>query len=570
MKFIRTFALVAGATLFLAACSKDSDETVATVKENTNPLLGYVPTDTAYLAANLEPVPEEITDAYIARFQPALDILSKEVEKFQADYGSGGYEGNAMATLASAVLDELGGSISVENLENIGITTQSHHAIYAMGIFPVVRLELDDATKLREAIARIEAKMGFELPEKDFNGTPYWRVAENGMPVGAYIAILDGHLAVSVFPTTAEDQLLASFMGQDTPAQSMASTNQLAIMNSQKGYTGYGSGFLDLQKLSNEMMNPDSATHGYLGPDVDFPTSELDEVCIAETRALVAKTPRMTGGITRFSANEIGMRYELEIESALAGNLAALVSNTPVAMDSDHLLSGSLAIQVGKLRTFFLEKANEIVAAPFKCSMLQDLNQGAADMVTQLNVPMPPMVNNLMGARVRIDEFQAGTEPLQGSGLFALHVDKPEMFVGMATMMVPGFDTLDLANQKDPVEIPSEILQMEGVSVSALMGDNAIGASLGEQTAKDLKQFMAAKPQDNGTFFSVSYDLARQLELQQAMAQNWDYDYDDEHTQVHELAEAIKSSYQSMLGRSRVSMSFTGEGLVIESDMTFK
>jgi hypothetical protein len=570
MKFIRTFALVAGATLLLAACNRDSEETVATVKENTNPLLDFVPMDTAYLAANLEPVPKEITDAYMARFQPALDVISKEVEQFQVDYGSGSYEGNKMAMLASAVLDELGGSISVENLEKLGITPQSHHAIYAMGIFPVVRLSLSDTAKLREAIARIEAKMGFELPENDFNGMPYWRVAENGMPVGVYIAILDGHLAVSVFPTAAEDQLLASFIGEDSPAQSMASTNQLAIMNSKKGYTGYGSGFVDLQKLSNEMMNPDSATHGYLGPDADFPTRELDDVCIAEAKALVAKAPRMTGGVTRFSANEIGIRYELEIEPALAGNLAALVSDTPVAMESDHLLSGSLAIQVGKVRTFVLEKANNIVAAPFQCSSLQDLNQHAADMVTQLNVPMPPMVNNLMGARVRIDEFQTGTEPLQGSGLFALHVDKPEMFVGMATMMVPGFDTLDLANQKEPVEIPSEILQMEGVSVSALMGDNAIGASLGDQTAKDLKQFMAAKPQDNGTFFSVSYDLARQLELQQAMAQNWDHDYDDTHAQVHELAEAIKTSYQSMLGRSRVTMSFTGKGLVIESEMTFK
>jgi hypothetical protein len=152
----------------------------------------------------------------------------------------------------------------------------------------------------------------------------------------------------------------------------------------------------------------------------------------------------------------------------------------------------------------------------------------------------------------------------------ALHVDKPEMFVGMASMMVPGFETLDLANQKEPVEIPSEILHMEGISVSALMSDNAIGASLGEQTARDLKQFMAAKPQDGGTIFSVSYDMARQLEIQQAMAQNWDTDYDDEHSGAHELADAIKSSYESMLGRSRVDVSFTGEGLVVESRMTFK
>ena len=570
MKFTRTLALIASATLVLAACSKDSDETTVAVKENTNALLTYVPTDTIYVAANLEPVPEDIIDAYMARFQPVLDILSEEVDKFRADYGSGGYEGNVMATLASAVLDELGGNISVESLENLGITAQSHRVIYAMGIFPVIRIELDDAVKLQEAIARIEAKMGFEIPEKDFNGKPYWHVAEAGIPVGAYIAILDGHLAMSVFPTNAEDQLLASFMGQDTPSQNLASTNALAIMNSQKGYSGYGSGYLDLQRLSDEMMDPDSATHNYLGPEIDFDTTDFDEVCIAEARAMVAKAPRMTGGVTRLTADEIGVRYELEIERTLAGTLAALVSDTPVAVDGDHLLSGSVAVQVGKLRSFILEKANEIVASPFQCAMLQELNQGAVDLAEQLNVPMPPMVNNLMGARVRVDDYEPGQDPLQGNGLLALHVDKPEMFVGMASMMVPGFEELDLANQKEPVEIPSEMLNMEGVSVSALMSENAIGAALGGQTAKDLKQFMAAKPQDGGTFFSVSYDMARQLEIQQAMAQNWDIDYDVEHSEVHELADAIKSSYESILGRSRVDVSFTGEGLVIESRMTFK
>jgi len=110
--------------------------------------------------------------------------------------------------------------------------------------------------------------------------------------------------------------------------------------------------------------------------------------------------------------------------------------------------------------------------------MLQEFNKNATELMTQLNIPMPPMVNNLMGARILVEDFDPTTEPPQGDGLLALYVDKPEMFVGMASMMVPGFDNLDLANQKDPVEIPAELLHMEGIEVSALMSDNAIGASV--------------------------------------------------------------------------------------------
>ena len=569
MKFTRTLTLVAVTALLFTACNRESAE-VAAIKENTNPLLAYVPADTAYVFANLEPAPKELTDAYVARFQPVLDVISKKVAQFQTDYESGNYQDNQMAKLATAVLDELGGSLSSENLEKLGITMQAHQAVYAMGVFPVIRLGLSDAQALRDAIGRIEAKMGFELPVKELNGASYWRVTEDGMPAGVYIAILDQQLAISIFPVNAEASLLASFLGQEMPTQSMASTNALAIMNSQKEYTGYGSGILDLQKLADEILNPDSTTHTYLGPDMGFDPSLFDAVCVAEAKSIIAKTPRMTAGTTKLSANEIGMRYELEMENSLASGLAALVSDTPVAEDGDHLLSASLALQVGKLRNFVLEKVNAIVASPYQCEELQELNQNAAELLTQLNIPMPPMVNNLMGVRLKVENFTPGGQVPQGDGLIAIHVVKPEMFVGMASMMVPGFENLDLANQSEPVRIPAEMLHMEDLDVYALMSDDAIGAAVGEQHASELVSFMAANPQDDGTFFSVSYDMAKQIEIQMAMEEMYAANPDDDQSPADELSEAVMESYTTMLGRYNVNMRFTGDGLVIDSTMNFK
>lgn len=566
MKFTRTLALIATAALLLTACNRES----ATVKENTNPLLAYVPADTAYVFANLEPTPKELTDAYVARFQPVLEVISKKVAQFQTDYESGTYQDNQMAKLATAVLDELGGNLSSENLEKLGISMQAHQAIYAMGVFPVIRLGLSDAQALRNAIGRIEAKMGFELPVKELNGASYWRITEDGMPAGVYIAILDQQLAISMFPVNAEDSLLASFLGQEMPTESMASTNALAIMNSQKGYTGYGSGILNLQKLADEMLNPDSTTHTYLGPDMGFDPSSFDAVCVAEAKSIIAKAPRMTAGTTKLTANEIGMRYELEIESSLASGLAALVSDAPAAEDGDHLLSASLALQVGKLRSFVLEKVNAIVATPYQCEELQELNQNAAELVSQLNIPMPPMVNNLMGIRIKVENFNPTGEIPQGDGVIALHVDKPEMFVGMASMMVPGFEDLDLANQSKPVKIPAEMLHIEDLDVFAMMSGDAIGVAVGEQHTDDLVKFMAAKPQDDGTFFSVSYDMARQLEIQMAMEDTFAANPEDDQSFDDELSKAVMESYTTMFGRYNVNMSFTNDGLVIDSTMTFK
>ena len=207
-----------------------------------------------------------------------LDVISEHIIKFRTDYASGDYQDNLQAKLATAILDELGGNLNADGLEKLGISMQSHHAFYAMGVFPVIRFELTDAQALRNAIGRLEAKMGFEMPVKELNGTSYWRIAENGSPVGAYLAILDNQLAISVFPVSAEDSMLATFLGQEMPEVSIASTNALAIMNSEKGYTAYGSGLIDLQQLANEFLNPDSATLSFLGPDIDYDPANLDAV----------------------------------------------------------------------------------------------------------------------------------------------------------------------------------------------------------------------------------------------------------------------------------------------------
>ena len=570
MKFTRTLALIVIAALFFTACSKESDETVAAVKENTNPLLAYAPADTAYVFADLEPAPEEITSAYVERFQPVLDLMSEQVDEFQQNYHAGNLEGNELARLAMAFLDELGGNLSTENLEKLGISLQAHHAIYATGVFPVARLGLNDAQALRDAITRIEATMGYELPEMDLNGTAYWRVSEDEMPVAVYFAILDQQLAVSVFPVSAEDSLLAAFLGQEMPSESLASSNALGIMNSKKGYTNYGSGFLDAQKISDEILNPDSGSRRFLGPQVNTQLDSLDPVCVAEIKSIIAKAPRMTAGATRLTANEVAMRYDLEIESSLATGLASLVSDTPSANTGDYLLSASLAVKVGKLRTFILEKATALVTTPYQCTNMQQLNLQAEQLMTQLNIPMPPMINNLMGIRVRADDFDPTGDITQTDGLLALHVDKPEMFVGMATMMVPGFENLDLANQTEPVRIPPEVLHMEGIDVFALMSDSAIGASVGEKNVNDLEGFLNAKPQDNGTFLSISHDMSKQLEIQAAMAEQFQIDTDDNPTAVHDYSEAMKAAYKDILGHSRVEMRLTADGLHVDSSMTFK
>ena len=113
-------------------------------------------------------------------------------------------------------------------------------------------------------------------------------------------------------------------------------------------------------------------------------------------------------------------------------------------------------------------------------------------------------------------------------------------------------------------------VKVDGMEVFALMGDDVIGVAVGEQQVAELNDFLAAKSNEDGTFLSVSYDMARQMELQAAMSGKLDYDSSNHHAEMNELVDALRTSYTEMLGRSRLDMRFSGDGLVIDSRMTFK
>lgn len=584
MKLNRNLLLLAGLALFLTACDKSKDEAVSlTSKAHSNPLLAYVPADTPYVAADLEAIPKDISDAWLQRFQPVLDTTNEQLAKFRNDYANGVYEADVTAKLANAIADELNGEVSEESFAKLGLSLQAHHVIYGMGMFPVMRLELTDADALRAAVERIETKMGVAMPQNEFNGKVYWKFTdENAKGAGIYIVILENQLALSVFPTTAEAELLPAFLGETMPADSIASSNSLGNMNRDKGYSNFGSGYADLQKITDQILDSNSFTRTHLGANLEFDTSRYDEVCITEFKSIVARAPRITAGMTTLKKDEMAVRYDLELQSTLASGLAALVSNTPVAEEGDHLLSASLAIRVGKLRTFMLEKANSLMAAPYQCEYLQHLNNGAQKLATQLNIPMPPMINNLMGFRVKVDDFDPSMNFMDASGLLALYVDKPEMFVGMASMMLPGFEELDLANQKQPVKIPPSLTRVDGVEVYALMSKDAIGAAIGQQDPADLPAFLNAKAQTTGTLFSMSVDMAKQMQIEDALTDQWDQygfdmddfedmdDMDEKDSQAIIFSDAVRASYAAILGRSRLDVNLNEAGISIESRMTFK
>lgn len=576
MKYIRLIPIAFFTLLALVACGDDDSADGLSATGTGNELLAFVPADTPYVLANLETVPDEVIDTFLQRLQPVADTLQSELADTLREMESNPDELDDPPTrLAHALLKELDGKLSRAGLESLGFDLGSKRVVYGVGAFPVIRIGLSDAQTLRNSITRVLSNAQITAPELEFQGVPFWRLSDDASVVsaGIYMSVFDDHLAIGVLPTLQEAELLPAFLGLELPSGSDALV-RLAKLNKSHSYTGYGTGILDVRKLVDQFMSPDTITGRALANSGAFDPADLAPECAAEVHQIISNTPLMTVGIKELDSSVIATQYRVETPQNLASQLMGLVSKIPAAdAATDRILELAFGMRFGPVRDFLRQKATAIVENPYVCEQLLDLNDSAARALLQLDQPMPPFLNNFRGVRVSLSEItmDPGSMPESASGFMAVHVEQPQMFVGMAQMFLPDLSTLTIAPGAPPVRIPENLIPVPGLVAFAAMSDEAIGLSLGAGEESGLPAFLEQKAGPEGTFLSASYDMAAYQEYSRKMedlsmagheAGNEYYPRD--------LANAVNEAVRQMADRSSTSMTFNAGGLVIDNRMTFK
>lgn len=576
--------------LTVAACGKGPEQVA---QASSNSLLDYVPNDTPYLAGNLQPFPEDVIEANFARVQPGLDALQEVLKDSSVKLSGSAAEENPEIALMGAILGELNGKLNRQGIESLGFTMSANHVVYGMGAFPVMRLSLGDAQALRDTIARIETNASTTFPQSEFEGQGYWKLSGGGSdaeapPAPVYFAIIGegdaAHLAIGAIPQNLEATLLPQFLGKTLPDNSVAAES-LAEINSAYGYSPYASGFLDFQKMLDQFTDPNSPVGAMMAANGRSAEDVLGATCQAEISELISRTPRLVAGVTDLTAATTGAEYRLEMADDLASDLASLVSNVPpVPAQTSQLLEFSLGIRVGAARDFLITKATEYSQKQYQCDKLASIPQSASELLESLNYPLPPLINNFLGFRASISDLpEDQSQVADVKGTFALHVDKPEMFVGMAQMFLPQIAGLEIEKGAPPQEIPQELMPMPGMVASTAMSDHALGFAVGAGEEQRLVAYLEEDTPNDGSFFSVNYDMAAYMqklnELQdnfetmmgaEGMGADGEQAYiDAQNDPIVKLSEAWRKSFMDMAGRSELSLHFDSQGFAVRSRMQF-
>lgn len=517
MRTRRLLALACAGTL-LAACGKSGD--------NTAPL-AFVPADSPFVYANLEPTPAAVTAQWSTRMQqywPAIFGMYEGMLE-RAKTPSDPAQAHALA-LARALVDTLKTHDTWDKLRELGLKPDMRIAIYGVGVVPVLRMELGDAAKFRATVAAIESKSGQSLPTAKVGAQDYWHVGNDKIEV---IAAIEGsQLVITLAPARAGDALKRTLLGLDRPAQNLADAGTLQALAKQYGYSPYGEGFVDFVRLAERLTSPAQGSDREFAEALGLPTGGSDAACKSDYVEIAHKFPRFVIGAEELSPQRVRIGALQEIQAPLAQQLATALGAAPGTGAPDTgIVDVALSLPVLKLKDFWIAQADAVAAKPFACASLKELNATFAKLKSKIDITVPPPASDLTGVRFTLDSFDLGAAPgaiPNVAGKLLLASTNPAAALAMAQLALPGLKDLHLAADGKPVALPAGLVPTPNAPpLFAAMSSTAIAIAAGSAEEAGLNAYLSAPAANDAVFLRMVFSgkfyglLAQAFERMQTM-----------------------------------------------------
>ncbi|MDR3389181.1 MAG: hypothetical protein P4L92_19230 [Rudaea sp.] len=497
---IHHFALLALSTSMLVACGKSQNSADAP--------LAFVPADTPYVYANLEPMPAAVTEQWSRRMQDYWPAVFGMYDRMLQQLGDGGDAQNQrIVKIARALIDEIKQHDSWDKLRQIGLKPDARVAFYGVGIVPVLRLELGDATAFKAEIASIEAKVGEKIPVARTGDQEYWQLGN--AKIAAVIAIEGTHLVVTAVPPGAGDTLKQTLLGITRPAQTLAAAGTLQALAKQYGYSPYGEGYVDFVHLTERLGNGPTGSDAEFAKALDLPVTPVEANCRAEFLDIAHRFPRFVAGAEEITPQRLRVGAQLEIETGLAQQIATALGAAPgTGQPGDGVVDISIALPVLRLKDFWIRQADAVAAKPFACAGLAKLNDSYRDSRQKIDVTVPPPFSDLTGMRFTLDKLEfdgsLGTPP-NFAGKFLMATTNPMAALAMAQLTVPGLANLKIAADGKPVPLPAGLAPAGTPPLFAAMSDKALAIAAGAGEDAGLGAYLSAPPASEPVFMRMYF-----------------------------------------------------------------
>lgn len=517
--------LTAAGGLALGACNKDekpadgkgATPAAAAPKALTVPdVLKNVPGDTPYLFANFEPMPKPVLDKIFAKMAPLFGDMTASLD---AQLAAAPAEDTG-AKVARALLEELKGHMSAQGIEQLGLSTTPHMALYGIGLLPAVRLELKDAKAFKELVSRVETKVGQKVPTAKAGEQEYWLIESGDGFVAA--AVVGNELVFGLGPAKAKDLYLPLLLGTAKPASTLADGGALLKIVEDYKFSPTGTGYVDIKGISRTIMGDATGLNADIYKLLADAAPALSPDCKAEIGGLVDLAPRVVFGYEELNETVMVADFVIETKPEIGKDLAGLRAAVPGLTKSpagNPLLVFGLGLDIEKAIGWAKAKAAAVQATPYKCEMLAPISQGAGNLVAGLNGPLPPFVNLIKGVALTVQEANLENANLamgpagalqDAKAYLTISATNPSELLGAVKLMLPPpIAALTINPDGKAVALPAEGLPPFIKSPMVTMTSNAIALSVGEGTQATVDGVLKAAPAGEPPLFVIGYNVGK-------------------------------------------------------------
>jgi hypothetical protein len=265
---------------------------------------------------------------------------------------------------------------------------------------------------------------------------------------------------------------------------------------------------LDFQALADYFIYPakhNSAMVNFLQIDENM----LSAVCKTEISSMIAKAPRMVAGSKALTNDTINGSFVWEMNQSIAQDMATMAGRIPHG-NKDAAFAFGMSFDLKNAHDVAVKYVDQLVASPYQCELFAELNQQASDLQAKLSQPIPPFVGNFKGFNFSLDDLKLNLanadlanpnaneiiESLK-TQLF-LSVDETEALLGMAQMMVPQLQGIDVKTDGSLITLADKVPMISGKDIPldisnlyAAISSDTIGISMGHEGGGDLSNKVA-------------------------------------------------------------------------------
>lgn len=556
-------ALVVGGGLYFMRRGAAPGETGAErAVTDANAPLAFVPANTPYVFANIEPFPASVTARWMQQFDAAARVWQAQIAQGIKKIEATRPEADELKWLR-AVNAELEGKTMTQVFDALGYDLQGRFALYGVGLVPVMRISLADPDKFKAFIARLETQVGSPFPRGTVAGQEYFNLVAPEGKLRGILALQERQLVLTLAPT-GNDEALSELLGVQRPAKSLGEAGTLTALNQQFGYLANGSGYFDTRALLAQFSAPATPLETAFLTALEIQKPAIDPTCASEYAAMASAVPRLSFGYTRLDAQHMDMVSRLETNAAIAADLRTLRAPMPgLDKSADSPFNFGLSLKLAALPPLVDKWASAIAAAPWQCEALKGLNDSAAQSQQQLANPMvfgaAPVFEGMHLIATRI-ELKSMAETPDFAGKLLIGSPNPGALLAMAKSFAPPLASLQLAPDGKVQALPALPDMPPGMPAFAAMTKNVLGLAVGTGEDKDLAQYLTADPAQQPLlvlgYSGALFAQFNKLMLEQAAALT----DPAEAAEQKEMAEMMASMY-GQIRRTEIRLEFGEHGV---------